>query len=172
MKDTATKWFVFGAVFGVVALLVGLYLSPGLAPKTATADEQAATEELTKVMTRLTELIEESQAESSNDARTACLESDLQTIRSQLELWKIQHNDALPGNIPGVTMQEQLTGKTNADGSLNPNGDYGPYLHLFPTNPYTGTNTVAANADGSTNGWIYDPQTGAFHADNVPDDAN
>ncbi len=105
--------------------------------------------------------------EASNDARASALESDLQTVRSQIELWKIQHLDALPGNVSGVTMQDQLTGKTDQDGSLNSSGAFGPYLQQFPTNPYTGTNTVGATS-ASGQGWIYTPATGAFSADNVP----
>ena len=105
--------------------------------------------------------------EASNDARAAALDSDLQTVRSQIELWKIQHLDALPGNVSGVTMQDQLTGKTNQDGTLNASGAFGPYLQQFPTNPYTDTNTVGA-ATAATQGWIYVPATGAFSADNLP----
>ena len=105
--------------------------------------------------------------EASNDARASALESDLQTVRSQIELWKIQHLDALPGNVTGVTMQDQLTGKTDQDGTLNASGAFGPYLQAFPTNPYTNTNTVGASA-AVGQGWIYVPATGAFNADNLP----
>ena len=105
--------------------------------------------------------------EASNDARAAALDSDLQTVRSQIELWKIQHLDTLPGNVDGVTMIQQLTQKTNQDGTLNANGAFGPYLQAFPTNPYTGTAPVGA-ATAAGQGWIYDPATGEFTADNVP----
>ena len=105
--------------------------------------------------------------EASNDARAAALDSDLQTVRSQIELWKIQHLDALPGNVADTTMQDQLTGKTDQDGSLNANGAFGPYLQQFPTNPYTGTNTVGA-ATAEDQGWIYNSTTGEFTADNTP----
>lgn len=105
--------------------------------------------------------------EASNDARTAAVDSDLQTVRSQIELWKIQHLDALPGNISGTTMQDQLTMKTDQDGTLNASGLFGPYLQQFPTNPYTSTNTVGAVA-AAGQGWIYDNLTGTFSADNLP----
>ena len=105
--------------------------------------------------------------EASNDARAAALDSDLQTVRSQIELWKIQHLDAIPGNIDGVTMQDQLTEKTAQDGTLNAAGAFGPYLQSFPVNPYTNTNTVGA-ATLAGQGWIYDKATGEFTADNVP----
>lgn len=105
-------------------------------------------------------------AGGGGDARGSALNSDLQTVRSQIELYKIQHLDALPGTVPGVTLQQHLTMKTDAHGRLDPAGAFGPYLQQFPTNPYSGTNTV--NAAGSTNGWNYNPKTGEFDADNVP----
>ena len=173
MKSIAAKWFVFGIVFGMGSLLGALHLSPGVGPRTATAEEKAATVELTKLMKRMNTLLETVSSEfvePSCDARAAALSCDLQTIRSQIELWKLQHLDVLPGNVPGVTLQEQLTCKTNQDGKLSPAGPYGPYLQMFPKNPYTDTDTV--NTDGPTNGWVYDPKTGEFTADNVPKPAD
>lgn len=102
-----------------------------------------------------------------SDARGSALLSDLQTVRSQIELFTFEHDGLLPGNIPGVTMQEHLTSKTNADGSLNPGGELGPYLQMFPTNPFIGTNTV--NAGGPTNGWLYSAETGRLDPDNTRD---
>ena len=99
------------------------------------------------------------------DSKASNLWCNLQSIRSQIELYRLQHGGRLPGNSPGVRIQEQLTGKTNADGTLNPNGLFGPYLQMFPENPYTGTSTV--NTAGSDNGWDYNPATGEFTADNA-----
>ena len=36
---------------------------------------------------------------ASTEAKESSLVSNLQTIRSQIELYKIQHNDILPGEI-------------------------------------------------------------------------
>lgn len=168
MRYASAKWVVFGIVFGMGSLLGALHLSPDVGPRTATAQERAATAEFTKLMKRMNVLLDAVSSEfvepSCGDAKAAALSSDLQTVRSQIELWKIQHLDMLPGNVPGVTMPEQLTGKTNQDGTLNPNGPYGPYLQQFPTNPYTNTNTVSPHT-GPTNGWVYDPKTGEFTAE-------
>ena len=103
---------------------------------------------------------------NSNDSRNVVLATHLQTVRSQIELWTLEHLDLLPGNTPGVSMQEQLTAKTNADGTLNPDGAFVPCLFEFPKNPFTGTNTV--NTDSPTNAWTYDAVTGEFRADNAP----
>ena len=47
--------------------------------------------------------------EASNDARLSALISDLQTVRSQLELYKVQHLDRYPDTANFVTL---LTSRT------------------------------------------------------------
>jgi general secretion pathway protein G len=100
--------------------------------------------------------------QASNDARTNALSSDLQTIRSQIQFYKVQHLDTLPGtNI--VTL---LTSRTNQAGTTgtDPNQfPYGPYFQTFPKNQYAGTNTVktTGSAGSGTEGWWYDAATGA-----------
>jgi len=115
--------------------------------------------------------------EASNDARESALTSDLQTARSQLELYKVQHLDS----YPGATILDQLTKRTNASGTLMPSDGqeadypYGPYLQKFPSNPFvsgTATNTVetGTGAPGGGNaGWYYNTSTGQIWPD---DDAH
>ena len=102
-------------------------------------------------------------SDASTEAKTSSLISDLQTVRSQIQLYKIQHNDALPTAAGIVT---QLTGKTDIDGTANSSGAYGPYLQQFPTNPFNDLATVAdATAGDNSHGWDYDVSTGNFVAD-------
>src|SRR5947209_1443860 len=63
---------------------------------------------------------------ASQDARESALLSQLQTLRSQIELYKLQHFDKLPDL---VTNWNPMTTKTDANGaaSVNPN-DFGPYI--------------------------------------------
>src|SRR5205085_5557963 len=70
---------------------------------------------------------------ASQDARESALLSQLQTLRSQIELYKLQHFDKLPDL---VTNWNPMTTKTDANGaaSVNPN-DFGPYMQSAPTNP-------------------------------------
>ncbi len=97
--------------------------------------------------------------EASNEAKEAALASDLQTVRSQLELYKIQHKGKYPTDI------STLTTKTDADGKAG--GNYGPYLTKFPKNPFTGTSDVdTATKGGGNKGWFYASSTGEF----TPDD--
>ena len=105
--------------------------------------------------------------EASTEAKMSSLCTDLQTMRSQIELYKIQHNDDLPGDGT-ATFQEALTGQTDIDGAVG--ADYGPYMQKIPTNQFNDLDTIqieAGNAGlgaGNT-GWHFDTTTGAFHAD-------
>ena len=104
--------------------------------------------------------------EASNDARVSAMVSDLQTVRSQIELYKIQHLDAHPGTaVDGTTwaiaaFKTQLMGRTDNKGTavaVGTVGALGPYLQKFPTNAYVGTNEI-----GTGKAWTYDSTTGAF----------
>ena len=106
--------------------------------------------------------------EASNDARESALASDLQTLRSQVELYKIQHLDVLPGMTLGVmdnaNFVRDLTGQTDQAGG-DAGTDFGPYLQTFPGNPFAaGDNTITSSAlpspgDGTT-GWHLNTATG------------
>jgi len=77
---------------------------------------------------------------ASQDARKSSLVSQLQTLRSQVELYKLQHGDALPDL---VTSWDPFL-KTSSYGGKT----YGPYMQAVPTNPLTGGSTVA-DGDGT-----------------------
>ena len=94
---------------------------------------------------------------ASESARVSSLSSTLQTIRSQLELYQVQHNGDYPtlaelwGNMTGTT---DVTGDT--DGT-----DFGPYLQKNPVNPFTlGSTCAADNAED----WQYTAASGAIVA--------
>jgi general secretion pathway protein G len=102
---------------------------------------------------------------ASQDARKNSLTSQLQTIRSQVELYKLQHRDKLPDVTTDWSL---LTQKTDEDGNIDPAGKFGPYLQQDPSNPIYGDATLASkvvNGDGTagstTSGWIYDYNGGA-----------
>jgi len=114
--------------------------------------------------------------EASTEAKTSSLMSDLQTVRSQIELYKVQHNDDLPG-AGGATFEQALTGKTDIDGAVDTSGAYGPYLQTIPTNPFNDDDDVridGPDAGADTDGWRFDatdPNSGAFQADDSADHA-
>ncbi len=113
--------------------------------------------------------------DASTSAKNSSLTSNLQTIRSQFELYKVQHNDVYPwddgsGAIDSnANIIARLTSKTDPDGTINPNGACGPYMQDVPTNPFCSNNTAvfagAATADGSVD-WAIDVNTGAITSGN------
>jgi len=110
--------------------------------------------------------------EASSEAKVSSLVSNLQTVRSQIELYKIQHNDDLPGTYTGVDFTTALLNKSNQSGLINnTDGRYGKYLQKMPANPFVDdpcvavTVRVGTNPGAGTAGWCYDDTTGAFNAD-------
>src|SRR5256885_12464599 len=67
---------------------------------------------------------------ASQDARESALLSQLQTLRSQVELYKLQHHDTLP-NIVGASPAcwTALTTKTDSYGAASAAAKaFGPYM--------------------------------------------
>ncbi|HSV27269.1 MAG TPA: prepilin-type N-terminal cleavage/methylation domain-containing protein [Sedimentisphaerales bacterium] len=110
--------------------------------------------------------------EASTEAKTSSLVTDLQTMRSQIQLYKIQHNDQLPGS-GSASFEESMTMYTTVLGALATpqapgNNVYGPYLRKIPVNQFNNLNTVrydGAAAGAGTHGWRFDTVTGVFQAD-------
>jgi general secretion pathway protein G len=97
--------------------------------------------------------------EASDDAKLSALTTDLQVVRSQLEMYRIQHKGSYPSSL------SLMLSKTDADGKAG--GNYGPYLPKLPTNPFVGSDTVDTSSKGGGNaGWYYNASTGEF----CPDD--
>ena len=106
--------------------------------------------------------------QASDDARESALSSDLQTMRSQLELYRVQHTGGqYPNGATTAAWTAQLTGKTDPDGVADAAGIYGPYLPKMPSNPFAaGLSTVSISAlapagDDST-GWHFNTSNGKF----------
>jgi type II secretion system protein G len=83
---------------------------------------------------------------ASQDARKNSLTSQLQTLRSQIELYKLQHLDNLPSELIKATGANwsQFTVKTNDQGTTGTGTAYpfGPYLQADPKNPLNGGSLV------------------------------
>jgi general secretion pathway protein G len=103
---------------------------------------------------------------ASQDARKNSLTSQLQTIRSQIELYKLQHQDKLPDINDGAGAKWNiLTQKTTVLGAVSSTGSFGPYLQADPVNPLNTKKGViqgtgAAAPTGADTGWVYDYGTG------------
>ncbi len=92
---------------------------------------------------------------ASVDAKESALVSDLQSIRSQIELYKIHHNDEIPGT-QGETFTVAMTSLTNQDGVVDTSGGtdplfrYGPYMRELPINPFSTCTPPNLVSEGAT----------------------
>ena len=99
---------------------------------------------------------------ASDTARSTTTVALLRTLRGQLELYLSQHADTYPTL---AQLWANMTQKTDAAGTIDPTGKFGPYLTQPPVNQYTLSSMVVAAGTGTANdGWEYDPITGALTA--------
>lgn len=127
---------------------------------------------------------------ASATARASMLADDLRVIRTQLEVFKSQHN-GIPAGYPDgdsstpptpTDFVNHMTMNSSAAFALSDQHSeafpYGPYLREMPTNPVNDKNTVRVLADGEPfpdkgqdlDGWIYQPSTMRFAADSSGED--
>jgi general secretion pathway protein G len=117
--------------------------------------------------------------EASSEARESTLVSNLHTLRSQIGLYKVQHNDLYPGDTDGdfttidvaaADLVTDIEGQTDIDG--NAGTDFGPYMQNIPDNPFIpdpdavplfSVGNGAAPADNSSH-WYFDNDTGNIWA--------
>jgi general secretion pathway protein G len=107
-------------------------------------------------------------ANASDQAKRSSLVSTLQSLRSQVELYMLQHGDKAPAldasDWTPLTDQTTYSGKT-----------LGPYLTFTPANPLNGFSDVqtvtvdVAGGDavsGTNIGFVYNSRTGKLWATN------
>jgi len=115
---------------------------------------------------------------ASAEARISNLATNLQSVRSQLLLYKTQHNEAFPGSSSDATLfGKQLTQYTDVSGAVSATPDtshpFGPYLQAVPMNPISNLTAITVVNSGSTaftvpttdGGWWFNMVTGEFRAD-------
>lgn len=98
---------------------------------------------------------------ASSDARRNSLTSQLQTIRSQVELYKLQHGDTLPDfkNLGWL----QMTSQTDSFGDTTATTkDFGPYLQQDPVNPLNNNTTMATGTADATSSTTFTAGTGFY----------
>lgn len=121
-------------------------------------------------------------------AKESAVKDTLRTWRSQIELYKMQHNGLNPGYIKigaiplaasDTKLRDQFIGTSTISGdSISTQVPaapylYGPYLKSLPTNPFNNLNTISyvssgtlfsAVANGTSSGWLYKKETGEIRA--------
>jgi general secretion pathway protein G len=123
-------------------------------------------------------------ASTTDDAKTAALDTDLSGLRSAIELYYQQHGaypsaatDGTGANTPAA-FTSQLTKYSSAAGLVSNTKDttfkFGPYLKKgIPTEPISGSATVEIVTAGTlgmtatgaaTGGWKFDNKTGQLIA--------
>lgn len=113
----------------------------------------------------------------NKQAQENALREDLKLLRSQIELYKFQHNGSYPGkgSIHPETFLNAMLLSSDANGTTGPinTKPFGPYfLGQLPPNPYTGGTRVrivddvdtAVTDDDPVEGWLYNPATGKIKA--------
>ena len=116
--------------------------------------------------------------QASTEARENSLKANLQTIRSQIELYKIQHNDDIPGTYTGVDFAAAMTGYTLSSGASctqSTANALGPYLQSIPVNPFNLLATVdeaGGTLGDNSHGWQYDNVANVLRADDNVDAAH
>ena len=125
---------------------------------------------------------------ATDDQKESALVQSVQTLRGQLELYKLQHEGVYPGATSRTAqeLKDQMTEATSRSGAVGEIGDrnypLGPYfLKDIPANPYNGGRAVkiasgmedeAADESQSETvdgravkvGWYFDPETGRLKA--------
>lgn len=121
-------------------------------------------------------------------ARASMVADDLRIFRTQLMVYKSQHNGLSLGypNAGGAPSEAvviaQFTQASNAAAATATPGTagftFGPYLREIPVNPLNGKSNIVVLADGAAlpaggtdaAGWIYQPSTDTFRADSPGQD--
>lgn len=98
---------------------------------------------------------------ASEDAQTGNVVTQLQTIRSQIELFRVRNNGTFPALTAAVG-----TGTFGWDPLIGAN-----FMRSAPINPRTGNGTIAAGTAAPTAavangdaGWVYNAATGELWA--------
>jgi len=112
---------------------------------------------------------------STKDAQTSTVNFNAKTLRSQIELYRSNHQSTYP-TITNNALP-QLTSTTDINGNIGTGAasTYGPYLDVIPSNPFNSLATVGpvptpgtppGTGDGKY-GYVYDVTTGNFFPDHT-----
>lgn len=78
---------------------------------------------------------------SADDTRESALAMDYANTSRQIELYKHQHAGRGPetdesGSLDTANFISRMTGRTTQESGLDANGEFGPYLMAWPSNPF------------------------------------
>lgn len=97
----------------------------------------------------------------------------LDTLRGHLQLYTVQHGGKAP-EFARYPAWHQLTQHTRADGTVDPSGEFGPYLEAVPANPLNDSVVIGLTRrtpergkplkTGGKLGWVYCVTTSTLFA--------
>jgi prepilin-type N-terminal cleavage/methylation domain-containing protein len=114
---------------------------------------------------------------AAETARANALKGSLSVLNKAAELYAAEHDGKSAAYDEAGTLGDasalikRLVARTLADGTIDSNGAYGPYLREMPLNPYSKLISVrmdGAAAGAGTDGWRFDSASNQF----TPDDAD
>lgn len=97
--------------------------------------------------------------QASRESWTCELIDGLHQMRSQLDLYRAQHDNCLPPVDSFESFKTNMTTKV---------GQYGPYVEKVPVNPFNNLNTIRFDgepAGAGKAGWRIDTKSGLFQSD-------
>lgn len=105
---------------------------------------------------------------SSQDAKISTAKFNLNNMRSQLQMYKAQHNGNFPATLSLLTQATTATGGTGAGANL------GPYMQAIPEEPFSASNAVATTLStddtfATGKGWFYEAATGTIKINSAYD---
>ena len=118
---------------------------------------------------------------AQDDARESAIDTDIQMMRRQIMVYMAQHTGKGPhldeaGNVDKANLSARLTGRTNPAGKIIASGSCGPYMKLWPTNPFITSQAAAGEVvfgtdttppRDNTTGWYYNIDTCVISANST-----
>lgn len=118
----------------------------------------------------------------TTSARESAVKNCLMTMRTQIQLYKMEHNGVPPGYANGnpvgeLFLEYQLIATTTETGAISTSKipsatyPYGPYIKRLPENPFNNLKNIAYvdlatsfadSVDGTSSGWLYKKETAEF----------
>jgi len=115
--------------------------------------------------------------DASEEGKEGQLRSNISLLRHQIALYQVQHGGRLPhldheGTPSYGQAIARLLNKTDADGRITSDGEYGPYVNVWPANPFIDGPKAAAVSIGTSSGpprngrsgWYYCTDNGIISA--------
>lgn len=126
---------------------------------------------------------------ASQEAQVGNVQTQLQTIRSQIELFRVRNNGQTPVLVgEDDSFNDLLAGTGNTldlevfNSRVTDNRPQEPYARSRPVNPRTGTSSVVEDADpretartvvnSGDAGWLYNTTTGELAANGFDESTN